>query len=134
MGRTAPDGPYDGVPDHMRSHVINWFYDVTGLVRGTESDTAMRTIAMQLRLAVPPSATSHGVGQELASEAAVDEDFCLDLMDITLNFWGMGRNAEMLEVILRASGSVWKVASDGRSLELVVDEAMQQTYEITSLT
>lgn len=129
MGNAAPDGPYDGVPDHMRAHVITWFYDVTGLVRGTENDTAMRTIAMQLRLAVPPSATSGAIGQELATEAAVDEDFCLDLIDITLNLWGMGRNAEQLEFILRASGSVWKVASDGQSLELVVDEAMQQTYE-----
>lgn len=125
-----PDGPYEGMPDHLLPHVLQWFAETTGLDEGMENDNVMRTVAMRLRLPVGVNATSRGVGQALLQRAESDDEFCLDLVDIALTLWGQrADNANRLEHLLRAAGSVWKVAPENDHLDLAVDETMQATYE-----
>jgi hypothetical protein len=127
IGKAAPDGPYEGVPDHMRGHVLSWFNVISGMAAGIEDFSVLDAIAMQLR--VPLSPSGHA-GSALLSKAEKDPDFCLDLLDMALLIWGQGaNNGDRLEQILRLSGSVWKVASDQQSLELVVNDVMQQSYQ-----
>jgi hypothetical protein len=133
-GIASPDGPYEGVPEHMRPHVLNWFAEISALSSRMQTEAVIRHIAMELRLPAPPGPDVRAIGEALLNRAGKDQDFCLDLLDIALHLLGdIGDTAPQLEMILRASGSVWKVASNGRALELVVDKAMQATYEAAIL-
>ncbi|GLP75686.1 hypothetical protein TUM20983_27960 [Mycobacterium antarcticum] len=118
------------MPAHLLPHVLNWLSKTTGLETGMENDGHLRAIAMRLRVPVDINARARGVGNALLNKAASDEEFCLDLVDVALLFWGQRTScASELENILTFAGSVWTVASDRDRLQLAVDESAQATYE-----
>jgi len=130
-GNREPDGHYDGVPGHLMSHVIAWLLDASdySLNSGVRNDD-IRVIANRLRFSVPIGAGPRQVWSYLLAEAADNKDFCLDLLDISLTFWGHASdNARTLRGIFTIGASAWTVSPTGTALQSVVADTMQDAYK-----
>lgn len=133
-GRAQPDGPYEGVPDHMRHTLTHWF---KGIISGGPQgyvghEVTIRDLASFMRLDVDRSWNVSVLASALISTAEDDEDFFLDLVDGVLQRRGNERNGKALRQVLDTAGSVWTVAEDYHSLVRVVSDESQATYEVAT--
>ncbi|WP_405494221.1 hypothetical protein [Nocardia sp. NBC_00511] len=124
----APDGPYEGVPGHLRVPLLQWF-------KAWGSSEA-RNLSMRLRIALPIDSAEGSIMAALCDLAGQDDDLLLDLVDATLRLaWEEDQEFPDLAVeddhvleldeVLRASASVWKVSDDSSGLTRIVGEQMQ---------
>ena len=65
----------------------------------------------------------------LIVRATADQEFCLNLLDAALYVWDEWNRWRALEAVLRAGGSVWRVADNHTSLTRVVSAEAQATFD-----
>ncbi|MUM32639.1 hypothetical protein [Mycolicibacterium sp. CBMA 361] len=108
-GIKESQGPFEGVPEHLLPHLLDWFaYAVQLSPMSTPDQEAMRMIGLALHVQLPTGARSSQMAGFLMSAAEGDEDLCLDLIDITLRMYGsLYDNATRLDGYLNIGGSVW---------------------------
>ena len=148
---TQPDGPYEGVPGHLKYPLIGWLRECFGLegIKTTAQEPLIRTIAIRFRETVPMNVNLRAFAQSLIVEAAggddshdvreEDEDrvtnheYFLDLIDATLDLIGSGTNRWYeLNTLLIEGESVWRVADDRRSLARVVSDEAKATFDVAT--
>lgn len=118
-GKAQPDGPYDGVPVHMRHGLIHWFdADMLNIYAGGRSgnERIIRELASFMRMDVEPGWRAETVANALIGKAEGDEKFFLDLVDGALQLHGHELKGKRLVRLLDTAGSVWTVAEDYKSL------------------
>jgi hypothetical protein len=129
-GGRAPDGPYDGVPPHLESPLIDWLraqFGIREALRSPKAITLVMSVANAARVVVRDSEWSEQVMDSLAAACRADAETFLDVIDATLATTRGGD--ERLRALLEAGGSVWTVAADGKSLRRRVDVAVQQAAD-----
>src|SRR6202158_2404038 len=131
MGGVPPDGPFEGVPDHLRHVVVLWLRTAIGDTNGPWRSGAMRELAVRFRVNVP----AHWETPELVNLLTTmvdgqDQEIALDLIDSALDVLGPDENEwQMLQRHLSAGASAWKVADDRISLTRVVTDQAQATFD-----
>jgi hypothetical protein len=131
MAGADPDGPFEGVPEHLRHGLAHWWESLadsgSGGYFGHEME--LRQLAALLREGVNANWSAADLGRGMIATALRNEDFFLDLIDGTLQiFEPAAAHVESLRRLLDISGSAWTVASDNRTLIEVVSVATQATY------
>ncbi|WP_143695321.1 hypothetical protein [Williamsia sp. 1135] len=130
-GKAAPDGPFEGVPEHLIHGLRYWFEGLSGYRSGHGMDERrLRELAVFLRSRVEPNWSAQGLMNGLLSDAERSDDDFLDLVDGALQIWNNKVYAQMLSKVLAAGGSVWTAAEDGLSLVRVVGDEAQTTYDV----
>lgn len=134
MGGVGPDGPYEGVPGHMRHALTHWF---DGQIRGGPQgyrghEVTIRDLASFMRMDVEPGWNADVLARAIIAAAEADDDFFLDLVDGVLQRRGNQYNGQALRQVLDTAGSVWTVAEDYHSLIRVVSDDAQATYDIAT--
>ncbi|PWW24910.1 hypothetical protein JD79_04102 [Geodermatophilus normandii] len=124
-GLAEPDGPYEGVPDHLRTRLLEWVEETLHPRFAGAEEKVASLVALQLRIPAPERSTRLGA---VLNACRDDEDAFLDVLDLALAFT-QGRTAEDLELQLLVGGSVWTVAADHRSLVRRVSEGEQEAYD-----
>ena len=131
MGKAQPDGPYEGVPEHLRHGIVHWFEGVCGYrnSQGGMNEEKLRELAVFLRAQVSPGWRASDLMANLLIDADLDDDAYLDFTDGALHVFGNQYNAPRLVKLLETGGSVWTVADDHRSLVRVVSDGAQATFD-----
>jgi hypothetical protein len=130
QGRAAPDGPYEGVPPHLRQQFIGWVENAyTVRSRGMESTNSMAVGQIAALLRVDLSRAESGYKQLGAtlSWAQGDDNRLLDLLHYTIKLPSLTTKWESLEALLDLGGSVWRATEYG--LERRVDPTAQEAFE-----
>lgn len=127
LGKKNYDGPYEGVPDHLKPHLLKWLQK--SLEAARNPNLAAHALALRLRVVYP---MDDYVIERLVNAAAKDEDLLWDLAEGTLRadyqHYGTGEAVyEALQETLQTGGSAYKVES-GNIVERVGDEA-QAVYD-----
>ncbi|MEV6333476.1 hypothetical protein AB0M12_02055 [Nocardia vinacea] len=132
-GNADPDGPFDGVPDHLHGPLAEWANNVAG-----ELETlTLETIMLRLRVPNRFGALNRSSRIGMIATAFDDEQKALDLIDALLHHgaraypdsWSDGSWPDDLSVTLRDGGSMWTPSPEGDRLVMVVDERMEKVYE-----
>jgi len=132
MKGAAPDGPYEGVPAHLRHALIQWLNEIIGAGQGRylSNERLIRELAVFMRRDdVDPSWNAADLARELIATASRDDEYFLNLVDGLLQIRGSASNGKRLARLLDTAGSVWTVAEDYHSLVRVVSDEAQATYE-----
>lgn len=127
-----PDGPYEGVPSHLRHGLIHWFEDVADSGQGGwfSHEDELRQVASLLRVDVHVSVDASDLARAMMNSALQDDSFFLDLIDATLELFLVNdTRRNHLRQLLDLGGSVWTVADDKKSLARVVSDEAQATYD-----
>lgn len=120
---TRPDGPYEGVPDHISGPLGDWLFEIL------QNASIASTVAIQLRVGMSSGLPEFKVARLLVAAASGDQNLCLDMADAVLHFVGnYGGAADRLRLILALGASVWTVADGDDSLMLVVQDETQAAY------
>jgi hypothetical protein len=136
-GRPVPDGPFEGVPPHLRQQLIGWLLDV---YTSTPPDALSRRIdvvglelvAALLRIDLT-GLDSDGPFPTIIGWASSDDERFLDLLHYTLQFPSkVGTAWKKLEILLALGGSVWRATEKG--LELRVDPTAGAAFDQASQT
>lgn len=132
--RTAgiePDGPYEGVPDHLKYPMLGWLRERLGLDRYTNGNQAVLSeFVIRFRLGVPLTAEMGTIGEGLVTAGVNDEGLLLDLVDAALDIRGPEANRfDELDQMLKSGASVWRVADDHISLTRAVADEVQATLD-----
>lgn len=134
-GEPYDEALYDGVPPHLESSLIGWLEKYV-------SDEMAQIIALRLRLDTQGQRSDDIT--TLVDTISPHPDLMLDTIDLSLLLSeDEDRNynyamAHELEGLLVLGGSLWRVSSDGKSLEQRVDQtvtdaaAMLATQETSS--
>lgn len=126
-----PDGPYEGIPDHLFHGVIDWFNRVVGYSHGSRLDyELLQRLATRLQVRLRrQNLDGFDIHSALTQKAQREPEFCLDLLDCTLATVRVPNNmSEWLSNLLSDGGSVWTVSDNGDSLIRVVVESAQATF------
>jgi hypothetical protein len=128
-GKVPPDGPYEGMPEHVFRSVVYWFQGVAGYRnRYGFAESQLQELRARLRVTTGGE-YGDGIMERLIGLAANDQDFGVDLLDAALDVWGKELNQwKELDRYLIAGASVWKVADDQVSLTRLVSDEAQATY------
>ncbi|ULN33558.1 hypothetical protein [Mycolicibacterium smegmatis] len=131
-GKAGPDGPYEGVPNHLRHALTHWF---DGQIRGGPQgyrghEVTIRDLASFMRMDVEPGWNADALARAIIAAAEADDDFFLDLVDGVLQRRGNQYNGPALRQVLDTAGSVWTVAEDYHSLIRVVSDEAQATFDL----
>lgn len=119
------DGPFEGVPDHLRGPLTAWLADAIRCW-----DTLPIEVAMRLRFSI---STHDGetAADELLAAAAGNPDLFFDAVDALLSISaedpgdGLADDTiQYLDAILREGGSVWQVSPDQGALIQRVNPAV----------
>lgn len=134
MAGVGADGPYEGVPAHLKPGLHHWWRQVAAPGTGGfyTHEGALRALVAHLRVQIDPTWSAGKTGQALVELALRNDELMLDLIDGTLDIYQRAitdGSRLSLRRLLSASGSVWTVADDKVSLERVVSEGAQATYE-----
>jgi hypothetical protein len=121
-GKTTEDGPFEGVPPHLESALLDWFTGVAHAAWGFDADLLERA-RLRFHLSGTRAAAE---GHQLAvvtTWARGEPENLLDLIDWTLHDGqdridrvAIERRAERVEEILSTGASVYTVMSDGLGL------------------
>ena len=132
MNGVEPDGPFEGVPPHLQHALVHWWTGVAEARSGGYfgNERPLRELASFLRAEVNPNWHAADLGRGLLDAALRHDELFLDLIDGTLEIFNVGpTHAAALARLLSVSGSVWTVAADRKSLERVVSNESQATFE-----
>jgi hypothetical protein len=140
-GGAQPDGPYEGIPDHMLGGIEYWFQGICGYRTAARAggsawqEARMKETAARVRSPVGYRYSRDGLMKALLTLGTSDEDAFLDLIDAALSVWGeAGNQSEALQRILESGASVWRVADDRESLTRVVSDQAQATFTSATST
>lgn len=117
------DGPYIGVPDHLRPHLTAWIieslYDTWAPKDGAQQIAMRLRINVDLRFGIPP---------QLVAESSSDDNLMLDVAEGVLKL--MPAKGATLEDLLSRSGSSYAVVGD----QIVdrVNSDMQNSFDSAS--
>ena len=127
----GPDGPFEGVPPHLRALLADW---VTETLNRSGLQSKATTVGVVMRFPMAPGRSPWGVTADLVETALKDDEFFLDLVDSTLKVFGQWENNYVsLRELLALAGSCWTVGVDCVSLTRVVSEELAQLVpEVTS--
>src|ERR1700735_3091502 len=81
LGKVEPDGPYEGVPEHLVHGIVYWFDGVVGRLSGRIDERRIRELAVFLRTKVHPGWGAFVLAQNLLNDAQANDDEFLDLID-----------------------------------------------------
>lgn len=129
-GLGTPDGPFEGVPQHLAHGLLNWFENTFRPYQNRAiNEQKLLELAGFMRAPVEPGWRAEIVLHHLMAAAQQDVDYFLDLIDGTLQYVGNKHNAPRLKALLEAGGSVWTVSDSFDSLVSVVSAEVQATYD-----
>ena len=128
LAGAKPDGPHEGMPEHIFHGVEHWFGNVCGYRGGGMDAVRIHQVAAQMGVAVGNHAPS--AMQALISRAEGDPTFCIDLIDATLDVWTPGANRwGEINGLLASGASVWTVNETRDGLTRVVSDEAQATFD-----
>jgi hypothetical protein len=89
MGKAQPDGPHEGIPDHIVGGIEYWFEGICGhrtssMGSGAWQEARMREAAAVIRSDAGIRNARAGLMRELLNEGAVDHEVFIDLIDAAL--------------------------------------------------
>lgn len=127
-GRRSYEGPFEGIPDHLRPQLLQWLHD-TLRSSAEPSDFAE---ALALRLHQPLDMRDDAVVQ-LVSMARSDDDLCWDLVEGAVrapfeHYSTANQATTKLRTILNLSGSAYTLSDELLVLERVGEQA-QAVYD-----
>ncbi|WP_216896673.1 hypothetical protein [Nocardia alni] len=137
-GAVEPDGPFEGVPDHLRGLLKRWAERVAKKVLPSELE------AISLRLRVPLTSVGDRINafQVVLNAFELDEERGLDLIDALLYHRASAtaatleprgstalEDASELRTLLANGGSLWTVSPSNDQLVLVVGEHAGKIYQ-----
>jgi hypothetical protein len=130
-GRRQPDGPWEGVPPHLRFPLRHWLEGVYGYrSKSGMRPEVMLAVAASLRLELPYTLLSDETMNRLIQTAEANDDLYLDMLDTCLRTIDFRDGAgPTLKATLEAAGSVWTVADNNRSLMRRVSSETQQALD-----
>ncbi len=123
-----PDGPYEGVPNHLVAPLARWYVDASKDRDGRWVNGLQNKMANLLRVAVSESWHNGDVSTHLLYVVKKDRDKFLDLVDCRLHLGGYTRSF-ILQEALTSGGSVWKVNEDSTGLERRASEELSETVQ-----
>ena len=123
-GRAEPEGPFEGVPAHLRQSVDEW---ITRTLEPERYEPETLAEALTLRLHISGDARYTRLTW-LRNAAMGDPDKALDIVDAAL-FLTRGKTADSLDQSLRLGGSVWTVNEQRNGLARRVAPAEQEAFE-----
>lgn len=127
-GSREPDGPYEGIPPHLRHPLSEWlrtsfgWSDPNGMY-----DSLMSSLAAHLRIAVTSTYATGGISDQIFIALNRSDELFLDAIDGMLSL-SQGQRSKTLASVLSGGGSVWAVAEDGRSLERRVSPEVEGAF------
>lgn len=129
LGQRNLDGPYDGVPTHLRGPLIDWLEQ--SLLNGGEWETGlMTTLTVRLRVPITPGSNGWDVMQAIKKACQEDENTFLDFVEGVLYAKGLwSAEAPHLKELLALAGSSLTVSSDQPVLVDVVNPQSQAIYD-----
>jgi hypothetical protein len=123
-GRAEPDGPFPGVPTHLRVSLEEW---VKSTLTPPYSQDERLAEAVALRLRISGDTRRSRMGWIL-SACRLDEDLFLDVVDVALRITH-GGDSDTLDTTLALGGSIWRVNESYDGLVRRVSEPEQRAYE-----
>lgn len=129
LGVEEPDGPFEGVPNHLAGPLTQWLKEVgeNRLSWGEDqSERAFTRIAVRLRI---PTESVFSARYQVIEKTKNDPVRRLNLVDAALKRVGDARDAVRLREVLEDGGSVWTVSSDSKALLRTVQPEMQAIYD-----
>lgn len=131
-GAREIDGPYEGVPKHLRSTLLSWIRTVLGDREGF-NPSLLDEVIMRTRAPVENAYSSSDMLEDLLLRCSRDQDLCLDVIDACLRFARhyLGEPDDLRRQ-LADGGAVWTVSADGHSLQRAVETHAQKVFEAAS--
>jgi hypothetical protein len=131
-GARELDGPYEGVPGHLRGILLSWVRtavdDSVGFNEGLLNEVVMRT-----RAPVVDTRSPRDVLEDLLLRCNNNQDLFLDVIDACLRFFHYQLGyPDDLRRLLADGGSAWTVSASGRSLQRAVEPQAQEAFEAAS--
>ena len=126
-GRSV-EGPYEGVPAHLRRQVIKWLKPYLGASdpRPYVSDPRpgmVDTLALSLRIGSESDGSR--LGDEILRACIDDQEYCLDVIHLVLQLHS--KDVDLLEALLAFGGSAWTATETG--LRRRVDPSAAAAFE-----
>lgn len=123
-GWAEPEGPFEGVPDHLLHSVLDWARTALNPRTTPAGEVLAETIALQLHITGDPRLSRL---DWLTNAIYGGSETALEVVDGVL-FWTSGRSAGRLRTILMLGGSAWTVNEQGTGLERRVPQAEHTAY------
>lgn len=131
LSGSGPDGPYEGVPDHLRPALVQWLRNTFRLPNGHVEEQSILGLGNRLRVPVDVDSYAHTMSESLIEWAGASGENFLDLVDGVLGFWGTRYNDyNTVASLLNEGASAWTVGDDGLGLVRVVTAEAQETFEL----
>jgi hypothetical protein len=129
-GRPAPDGPYDGVPDHLRRPLTRWLENVYTITPDTLSphmdEAGLERLAALLRIDLRGT-DGYGMLSAILAWIGGDDERLLDVINYTLQVpTRMEKIWNELEILLAYGGSIWQATRKG--LQRRVDDTAMEAF------
>lgn len=128
---TTPDGPYEGVPAHLKPGLVHWWQQIAraGSAGYYGHERQLRSLIAHVRADINPVWNATHTAQALLNEALGNDELFLDMIDGTLVIFSAGTTrARELAQLLSVAGSAWTVSPNFESLTRVVSDESQATY------
>jgi len=123
--RQIDEGPFEGLPDHLRPALAEWFRNEFAPDRmDARAELTLRMMALRLQVV---AARSNYFDALMNLVNAPGDDF-LDVVDIGLRLKPSVTTAHLLDSDLLVGGSVWRVNDDHTSLVRRVPSEEQAAY------
>jgi len=134
VGTREPDGPYEGVPAHLRGVLRSWLNYVFSGIADSGDMLMLENVIMRVRAPVTDDRDWRELSENLLDACSRDEQLYLDVLDACLHFmpnWNAS-SADSLRVHLAQGGSVWTVSPDNKSLQRAVEPQVQAAFELAT--
>lgn len=129
-GRSIPEGPYEGVPPHLKSQIEGWLEQQCSKPSGYIESATVNRLGAILRIRLS-GAKGYNLFAELLVWADYDNERLLDLAHYAIQIREPSRNRwKDLEVLLALGGSVWRATETG--LERRVDPTAMEAFNATT--
>lgn len=140
-GQREPDGPFEGVPDHLREGLKQWLITVFGIHNSSSYNPHLIShVAAAVRVSLERNPKRHDFDGRVVELMAVDETTLLDAVDVCLHLTpshlvqdyqrDIHKNRLVeLQDTLKLAGSVWRIDKSDTCLVRRVDPVAQTAYE-----
>lgn len=129
LGRRDYDGPFQGVPTHLRGPLFDWLEAAFKDSRGEWHGGLMRDMALVLNVPIGSGNPDWRVFETIKAVSSKDQELFLDFVEGALAAHGVHSvEAKDLQTILTLAGSVLKIDSDQAILIDVTSPEAEATY------